>query len=86
MWYATGLGGLSAMASRKARAALRVSCYSILLRHVPRALSQQLLARVARLRGAPGLLLRRLASPLLHHLAILHPLPKALHLLVLFCQ
>eukprot|EP00964_Phaeocystis_antarctica_P090375 scaffold57810_cov66-Phaeocystis_antarctica.AAC.4 len=44
---------------------------------------QQLLVLVARLRGAPGLLLRGLAIPLLHDPAILRHLPMPLHLLVI---
>eukprot|EP00964_Phaeocystis_antarctica_P020618 scaffold11403_cov64-Phaeocystis_antarctica.AAC.1 len=53
----------------------------IKLRGVPRAISQQLLVRVARLRGAPGCVLRGLAIPLLHHPSILRALPMPLHLL-----
>eukprot|EP00964_Phaeocystis_antarctica_P023071 scaffold12880_cov59-Phaeocystis_antarctica.AAC.1 len=55
----------------------------VLLRGVPHALSQQLLVLVARLRGVPGLLLRDLAIPLLHHPAILPHLPAPLLLLVI---
>eukprot|EP00964_Phaeocystis_antarctica_P082758 scaffold51973_cov69-Phaeocystis_antarctica.AAC.1 len=55
----------------------------VLLRVVPDALSQQLVVRVARLRGEPGHPLRDLASLLLRHPAILRLLPKTLHLLVI---
>eukprot|EP00964_Phaeocystis_antarctica_P152813 scaffold120862_cov69-Phaeocystis_antarctica.AAC.1 len=43
----------------------------VLLRVVPRAIGQQLIVRVARLRGFPGQLLCSLASPLLRHPSIL---------------
>eukprot|EP00964_Phaeocystis_antarctica_P103345 scaffold68635_cov56-Phaeocystis_antarctica.AAC.2 len=54
----------------------------VLLRAVPHALSQQLLVRVARLRGVPGLHLRGLAMPLLPLPAILQLLPLLPQLLV----
>eukprot|EP00964_Phaeocystis_antarctica_P064590 scaffold38863_cov63-Phaeocystis_antarctica.AAC.2 len=53
------------------------------LRGVPRAFSQQLIVRIARLRGVPGCLLRDLALPLLHHPSILRHFPLPLHLLVI---
>eukprot|EP00964_Phaeocystis_antarctica_P050684 scaffold29503_cov53-Phaeocystis_antarctica.AAC.5 len=55
----------------------------VLLRGVPRAISHQLIVRVARLRGVPGLLLRGLANLLLHHPSVLRRLPPPLHLLVI---
>eukprot|EP00964_Phaeocystis_antarctica_P079005 scaffold49168_cov66-Phaeocystis_antarctica.AAC.1 len=54
----------------------------VLLRAIPRALSQQLIILVARLRGAPGLPLRDLAIPLLRHPTILRRLPELPQLLV----
>eukprot|EP00964_Phaeocystis_antarctica_P002424 scaffold1260_cov51-Phaeocystis_antarctica.AAC.1 len=54
----------------------------VLLRAVPRAFSQQLIVRVARLSGATGLALRDLAIPLLPHPSIIKRLPTPLHLLV----
>eukprot|EP00964_Phaeocystis_antarctica_P006092 scaffold3326_cov59-Phaeocystis_antarctica.AAC.1 len=54
----------------------------VVLGNVPRALCQQLIVLVARLRGAPGLPLRDLAIPLLHHATILCHLPMPLHRLV----
>eukprot|EP00964_Phaeocystis_antarctica_P015301 scaffold8462_cov64-Phaeocystis_antarctica.AAC.4 len=63
--------------------AVGLACFAqVLLRGVPRALSQQFRVRVARLRGAPGQLLRRLAIPLLPHPTILIPLPLLPQLLV----
>eukprot|EP00964_Phaeocystis_antarctica_P043571 scaffold25006_cov64-Phaeocystis_antarctica.AAC.2 len=55
----------------------------VLLRGVLRALSQQLRVRVARLRGAPGCLLRDLAILLLHHPTILRQPPMHLQPLVI---
>eukprot|EP00964_Phaeocystis_antarctica_P128379 scaffold92156_cov66-Phaeocystis_antarctica.AAC.5 len=55
----------------------------VLLRGVPRAISQQLFVRIARLCGDAGLHLRGLASPLLRHPSVLRPLPMPLHLLVI---
>eukprot|EP00964_Phaeocystis_antarctica_P038486 scaffold22009_cov62-Phaeocystis_antarctica.AAC.3 len=54
----------------------------VILRGVPHTLSQQLLVLVARLCGVPGLPLRNLALPLLHHPAILRLRPVPLHRLV----
>eukprot|EP00964_Phaeocystis_antarctica_P058480 scaffold34687_cov63-Phaeocystis_antarctica.AAC.6 len=55
----------------------------VVLRPVLHAISEQLVVRVARLRGATGLPLRGLAIPLLHDPSILHPLPIALYILVI---
>eukprot|EP00964_Phaeocystis_antarctica_P124471 scaffold88110_cov53-Phaeocystis_antarctica.AAC.3 len=55
----------------------------VLLGKVPRALSQQLIVRVARLRGVPGCQICDLAIPLLRHPTILRHLPMPLHLLVI---
>eukprot|EP00964_Phaeocystis_antarctica_P039870 scaffold22792_cov64-Phaeocystis_antarctica.AAC.2 len=54
----------------------------VLLRHVPRALSHQLIVRVARLCGKAGHLLRGLAIPLLRRPTILPLLPLLPQLLV----
>ena len=60
-----------------------LSCSApVVLRGVPRALSQQAKVLVSRLRGAPGHLLCDLASLLLAHPAVLPQLPILLHLLV----
>eukprot|EP00964_Phaeocystis_antarctica_P099745 scaffold65545_cov56-Phaeocystis_antarctica.AAC.2 len=60
-----------------------LGCFAhVLLRGVPRALSQQLIALVARLRSGTGLPVRGLAIPLLPHPTVLPRLPLFPQLLV----
>eukprot|EP00964_Phaeocystis_antarctica_P069181 scaffold41979_cov64-Phaeocystis_antarctica.AAC.3 len=63
--------------------AVGLACFApVLPGEVSRALSQQLIVLVARLRGAPGLPLRDLAIPLLQHPAILPRPPRLPQFLV----